>query len=75
MRATNAFIALTFLVLSQSVAHAAQPMSAGMMDDGHMMGGWMMAVCMLFGLLVLVALVLGIFALVKYLRTGRPRQH
>lgn len=75
MRATNAFIALTFLVLSQSVAHAAQPNAAGMMGNGHMMGGWMMAVSMLFGLLVLVALVFGVVALVKYLGRSRNQKH
>lgn len=73
MRGFSALVALMILALPRSIAHAAQPMGAGMMGDGHMMDGWMMAVCMLFGLLVLVALVLGIFAMVKYLRTGRRR--
>lgn len=41
------------------------------MGGESMMGGWMMALCMLFGLLVLIVLVLAIFALVKYLRSDR----
>lgn len=36
-------------------------------DGGLMMSGWFMALCVVLGLLVLVALVLGIMALVKYL--------
>jgi uncharacterized membrane protein len=74
MRGFIALLALMILALPRSIANAAQPMGAGMMDGAHMMGGWMMAVFMLFGLLVLVALVLGIIAVVKYLRSGRHRE-
>jgi uncharacterized membrane protein len=42
--------------------------NSNMMDGGMMMGGGMMIACILFGVLVVVALVLGILALVKYLR-------
>lgn len=63
--------AFTLMSLLQATVYAAQPDGAGMMGDGQMMGGWMMAACMLLGLLGLVALVFGIFALVKHLRRGR----
>lgn len=36
-----------------------------------MVSGPMMLVCMLFGLLILVVLVLAIFSLIKYLRGGK----
>lgn len=58
-----------------TAAYAAQDPASGMMnepgmmDGGMMMGGGMMVACILFGVLVLVALVLGIFALIKYLRS------
>ncbi|MBA2238867.1 MAG: hypothetical protein H0W24_09275 [Lysobacter sp.] len=47
-------------------------MMGGAMMDGGMMGGGMMGMmiaCVLFGVLLLVALVLGILALIKYLRS------
>lgn len=58
-----------------SIAYAAPGQTSGMMSDpnmmegGKMMGGGMMAVCIVFGILVFVALVLGILALLKYLRS------
>lgn len=53
-----------------SVAYAAPGRTSGMMSDPNMMeGGKMMAVCIVFGILIFVALVLGIFALIKYLRS------
>jgi hypothetical protein len=38
-----------------------------MADGGMVMSGWFMALCIVLGLLLLVALVLGIMSLVKYL--------
>lgn len=59
-----------------AAANAMQDQASGMtnhsnmMDGGMMtmMGGGMMIACILFGVLVVVVLVLGILALVKYLR-------
>lgn len=57
-----------------SIAYAAPGQTSGMMSDPNMiegckmMGVGMMTVCILFGLLIFVALVLGIFALIEYLR-------
>lgn len=41
------------------------------MHDG-VMGGWMMLIGGIVWLLVIVTLVLGIAALLKYLRSGQP---
>lgn len=66
---TLVFAPLLFVAnMTQAVA-TADPGS--MMGGESMMGGWMMALCMLFGLLVLIVLVLAILALVKYLRSDR----
>lgn len=43
------------------------------MMDGMMGGGWMMLGMGVIWLLVVVLLVLGVAALVKYLVSGRPR--
>lgn len=60
---------LAFAGLFTSVAYAAEQTGQSMMSDGGMMmSGPMMLVCMLFGLLILVALVLAILSLIKYLR-------
>jgi uncharacterized membrane protein len=39
--------------------------------DMTMMGSGMMAVCVVFGLLILAVLVLAMLALIKYLRSGK----
>lgn len=43
-------------------------MGSGMAGDGSMMGTGFMIACMVVGVLLLTLLVLGVFALVKYLR-------
>jgi len=65
------FAGLTWAAESSDPGKMSQSdmMQNGMMDGGGMMmSGPMMLVCMLFGLLILVALVLAIFSLIKYLR-------
>lgn len=63
------------LALFAGIVRAAQEAGADpmhgsrMMGDGMMMGGGMMIVCLVFGALLLTALVLAILALVKYLRS------
>ncbi|MEF9672709.1 hypothetical protein QNM99_12155 [Pseudomonas sp. PCH446] len=57
-------------MLLMSVAQAAESVWPGMMENGTM-GGGMMAVCVVFGLLILTLLVLAILALIKYLRSGK----
>lgn len=58
-----------------TIAYAAPGQTSGMMSDpnmmegGKMMGGGMMIICIVFGVLIFVALVLGIVALIKYLRS------
>lgn len=67
---TLVFVPLLFMMAGMAGA-AASADPGGMMGGESMIGGWMMALCMLFGLLVLIVLVLAIFALVKYLRSDR----
>lgn len=71
MRSALAYSVATILMLVHSVAIAVPPNGVAVPDDSHAMSGWMMAACMLFGVLGLIALVLAIFALLKYLRSSR----
>lgn len=66
----------TFLPTSvfASISNAATGQPSGMMNDsnmggGMMTGGGMMIFCMVFVVLGIVALGLGILALIKYLRS------
>lgn len=49
------------------VAQSDRMMDDAMMDNGMMMSGWAMLVCVVFGVLLFVALILSILALLKYL--------
>ena len=49
------------------------PMMAGMMNGMMDGGGWMMLIGGLVWILIIAVLLLGIAALVKYLRSGPPR--
>lgn len=72
MKLWKTLVSVPLLLMVANMVHAAASASpGGMMGGENMMGGWMMALCMLFGLLVLIVLVLAILALVKYLRSDR----
>lgn len=73
MKPWKTLLSVPLLFMVANMVHAAASAEPGgmMMGGEGMMGGWMMALCMLFGLLVLVVLVLGVLALVKYLRSDR----
>ena len=60
---------LVFIGAFANIAHATEYPDGARIDGGVMMSGPMMFICMFFGLLILIVLVLGIFALVKYLRS------
>jgi uncharacterized membrane protein len=72
IRNVAGFLAAGFAATANAMQDQAPAMTnhSNMMDGGMMtmMGGGMMIACILFGVLVVVALVLGILALVKYLR-------
>lgn len=61
------FLSPLFVLLILVIPHVAWTQSDMMMDDGMMMSGWMMLLCILFGVLLFLALVLSILALLKYL--------
>lgn len=68
--ATGLLLALFAGIAQAAPQSGAEPMHGSrMMGDGMMMGGGMMIACLVFGALLLTALVLAIFALIKYLRS------
>lgn len=73
MKLSKTWVSVPLLLMVANMVHAAVSADPGgmMMGGERMMGGWMMALCMLFGLLVLIVLVLAVFALLKYLRSDR----
>lgn len=58
-------ILLMLVLLANSAV--AQPGQDTMMGNGMMGSGWVMVVCMLLGILLVIALILVILALLKYL--------
>ncbi|MGH8434385.1 MAG: hypothetical protein ACRERX_07845 [Pseudomonas sp.] len=71
MKRLYARLVLSLFALLMGVAQAAEEAGSCMMEHGMMMGGGMLAVYLVFGLLILIALVLVILALIKYLRSGK----
>lgn len=68
IKAFSSCIGLSLLILV-GAAHG----QSEMMNGDMMMGGWFMAICILFGVLVFVALILAIGALLKYLLGKRDK--
>lgn len=62
---------LFFALLILMVANVVSAQTDMMMDNGMMMSGWAMLACVVFGILLFVALVLAILALLKYLFSNK----
>lgn len=60
---------LTLFVFLTGVVHAAEQAGSNMMQGDGMMGGWLIMVVL--GLLLFIVLILGILALIKYLRSDK----